>query len=124
LIHDKYIHKPYQAVARVGADENLIGQEWEVKNRIERTELRFRMCVTEGEANSHSVIRCVQPHQLRVHMMALGWPILNDTYYPQLRSQPVDDYSAPLQLLAKELTFVDPISGRKRSFSCERSLKL
>ncbi|MFK7816910.1 MAG: pseudouridine synthase [Gammaproteobacteria bacterium] len=140
LFDTRQIHKTYQAIASVEADEKLIGQEWEIKNRIERTKLRFRMGVTEGEANSHSIIRCLQQtnqkalfelhpitgktHQLRLHMQSLGWPILNDMYYPQIRNHPVDDYSAPLQLLAKELAFVDPVSGSKRQFSCERSLKL
>ncbi len=140
LFDTRQIHKTYQAIASLETDENLIGQEWEVKNRIERTELRFRMCVTEGEANSHTIIRCIEQsnqkalfelhpvtgktHQLRLHMQSLGWPILNDMYYPQIRNHPKDDYSAPLQLLAKELAFVDPVSGSKRSFSCERSLTL
>lgn len=140
LFDTRQIHKTYQAISRLEADEKLIGQEWEIKNRIERTELRFRMCVAEGEANSHTVIRCLEQsnqkalfelhpitgktHQLRLHMQSLGWPILNDMYYPQIRNHPVDDYSAPLQLLAKELAFVDPVSGIKRRFSCERSLEL
>ena len=140
LFETRQIHKTYQAIAKTQDDEKLIGQEWEVKNRIVRTEQRFRMCVTEGEANSHSVIRCIQQtnqkalfelhpvtgktHQLRLHMMTLGWPILNDHYYPQLQAQSKEDYSAPLQLLAKELRFVDPVSQDKRSFSCERSLVL
>ena len=140
LFETRQIHKTYQAIANIGSDEKLIGQEWEVKNRIVRTELRFRMCVTEGEANSHSVIRCLQQenqkalfelhpvtgktHQLRLHMMTLGWPILNDHYYPQLQTQAKDDYSAPLQLLAKELEFIDPVSQIERRFSCERDLTL
>ena len=140
LFDTRQIHKTYQAIASIQGDENLIGQEWEVKNRIERTELRFRMCVTEGEANSHSIIRCLeqinqkalfelQPitgktHQLRLHMQSLGWPILNDHYYPQLQTQSKEDYSTPLQLLAKELEFIDPVSQLKRSFSCEESLVL
>ena len=140
LFDTRQIHKTYHAIVNVGADEKLIGQEWEIKNRIELTELRYRMCVTECEANSHSIIRCLQQtnqkalfelhpvtgktHQLRLHMMTLGWPILNDTYYPKMRTHPVDDYSAPLQLLAKELEFVDPVSGIERRFSCEQSLVL
>jgi len=140
LFETRQIRKTYHAISRVGVDEKLIGQEWEIKNRIERTELRFRMCVTEGEANSHTIIRCLQQtnqkalfelhpitgktHQLRLHMQSLGWPILNDMYYPRVRNHPVDDYSAPLQLLAKELVFVDPVSGIEKRFSCEQSLEL
>ena len=55
-------------------------------------------------------------HQLRVHMAALGASIVNDATYPQLVERAADDYSRPLQLLAKRLAFVDPISGVERSF--------
>ena len=98
------------------------------------------MRVAEGEANSHSVIRCLQQstetalfelnpvtgktHQLRVHMQALGWPILNDKYYPQLQPLSADNYSAPLQLLAKELQFIDPVTQHPRRFSYDSNLSL
>lgn len=140
LFETRQIHKTYQAIAQISDGENLIGQEWEIKNRIARSKPRFCMRVTEGEANSHSVIRCLQQttekalfelnpvtgktHQLRVHMQALGWPILNDKYYPQLQSLTADNYSAPLQLLAKELQFIDPVTQQPRHFSCDRSLSL
>ena len=55
-------------------------------------------------------------HQLRVHMAALGAPILNDATYPELVERVAGDYSAPLQLLAKRLSFIDPISGVERAF--------
>jgi tRNA pseudouridine32 synthase/23S rRNA pseudouridine746 synthase len=56
-------------------------------------------------------------HQLRVHMAALGAPIANDGTYPTLSRRAAGDYSAPLQLLAKGLSFVDPISGVERGFA-------
>ncbi|MFT4608933.1 MAG: tRNA pseudouridine32 synthase/23S rRNA pseudouridine746 synthase [Chitinophagales bacterium] len=140
LFRTRQIHKSYQAIAKIDGGQNLIGQEWEVKNRIVHGEPRFRMRVTEGEANSHSVVRCLQQsaqlalfelnpvtgktHQLRIHMQALGWPILNDKYYPQLQPLSADDYSAPLQLLAKELRFIDPVTQHPRHFSANRNLSL
>ena len=140
LFETRQIHKTYQATAKISEGENLIGQEWEIRNRIVQSELRFRMRVIEGEANSHSVIRCLQQstqkalfelnpitgktHQLRVHMQALGWPILNDKYYPQLQTLSADNYSAPLQLLAKELRFIDPVTQQPRCFSYEGNLSL
>jgi tRNA pseudouridine32 synthase / 23S rRNA pseudouridine746 synthase len=133
LFETRQIHKTYQAIAKINDDENLIGQEWEVKNRIVQSEPRFRMEVSEGEANSHSVIRCLQQfadkalfelnpvtgktHQLRVHMQALGWPILNDKYYPKLEPLTADNYSKPLQLLAKGIQFIDPVTQHPRCFS-------
>jgi tRNA pseudouridine32 synthase/23S rRNA pseudouridine746 synthase len=55
-------------------------------------------------------------HQLRVHMAALGAPIANDPFYPELRAEGPDDYRAPLKLLASELTFTDPLTGAPRAF--------
>ena len=59
LFEARQIHKTYQAIANICDSENLMGTEWHVKNRIVRSEPRFCMCVVEGEANSHSVIRCL-----------------------------------------------------------------
>ncbi|MFT6139359.1 MAG: tRNA pseudouridine32 synthase/23S rRNA pseudouridine746 synthase [Psychromonas sp.] len=140
LFKTRQIHKSYQAIANISDTENLIGQEWEIKNRIVQGEPRFRMRVTEGEANSHSVIRCLRQstqralfelnpvtgktHQLRIHMQALGLPILNDRYYPQLEPLSADNYSAPLQLLAKELQFIDPVTQQPRCFRSNSNLLL
>jgi Pseudouridylate synthases, 23S RNA-specific len=140
LFEKRRIHKTYQAIATISGDEKLIGQAWEVKNRIVPAEPRFRMQVAEGKANSHSLIRCLQQstqaalfelnpitgktHQLRVHMQSLGWPILNDKYYPQLQPLSADDYASPLQLLAKELRFIDPVTQQPRCFTYNSNLLL
>ena len=50
-------------------------------------------------------------HQLRVHMASLGLGIVNDAFYPELLDKAPDDYAKPLQLLARGIRFVDPISG-------------
>jgi tRNA pseudouridine32 synthase/23S rRNA pseudouridine746 synthase len=63
-----------------------------------------------------------QRHQLRVHMMALGLPILNDGIYPQLTPEGSSDPSKPLQLLAKSLAFEDPASGRHLEFESGQHL--
>ena len=140
LFETRQIQKTYQAIANINDGENLVGQQWEIRNRIVQSEPRFLMRVTNGEANSHSVIRCLQQstqnalfelnpvtgrtHQLRVHMQALGWPILNDKYYPRLQPESADNYSAPLQLLAKQLQFIDPVTQHPRCFSYDRNLSL
>jgi tRNA pseudouridine32 synthase / 23S rRNA pseudouridine746 synthase len=51
-------------------------------------------------------------HQLRVHMASLGLGIVNDSFYPELLDKAPDDYTKPLQLLARGIRFVDPISGK------------
>ena len=61
-------------------------------------------------------------HQLRVHMAALGLPILGDGLYPSLTPEGQIDYAHPLQLLAKSIEFIDPVSGEPRCFHSQRHL--
>jgi tRNA pseudouridine32 synthase/23S rRNA pseudouridine746 synthase len=63
-----------------------------------------------------------QRHQLRVHMAALGLPIVNDGIYPTLTPEGSADYSQPLQLLAQSIAFTDPIDGTPRAYSSLRAL--
>jgi tRNA pseudouridine32 synthase/23S rRNA pseudouridine746 synthase len=63
-----------------------------------------------------------QRHQLRVHMLGLGLPILNDGLYPVLTPEGQIDHARPLQLLARELRFTDPVSGQARHFVSQRHL--
>lgn len=137
LFEARKIHKTYQAVAHTDS-HNLVGQQWIIKNCIVKGEPTFRMRLTDGEANSHSVIKCIQQanqkalfelnpitgktHQLRLHMQAIGWPILNDKYYPVLQPFSEDNYLEPLQLLAKKIEFIDPVTQQERDFSYEGDL--
>jgi tRNA pseudouridine32 synthase/23S rRNA pseudouridine746 synthase len=61
-------------------------------------------------------------HQLRVHLAELGIPILGDRRYPDLLPEAPDDHRLPLQLLAGELEFTDPLSGASRRFVTRRTL--
>ncbi|MFC4207411.1 pseudouridine synthase [Vreelandella malpeensis] len=140
LFKSRQIHKTYQAIAEVDGATSWVGREWEVRNRIEPSEQRFRMRITEGDANSYSVIRCVQQngtralfelhpvsgrrHQLRLHMQSLGWPILNDRYYPVLQPLSPDDYMRPLQLLSKGFEFTDPVTHEHRCIEYDGDLTL
>lgn len=63
-------------------------------------------------------------HQLRVHMAALGLPILGDGLYPTLTPEGQIDYANPLQLLAKTIAFVDPVTAESYRFQSQRSLIL
>src|SRR3990167_867008 len=63
-----------------------------------------------------------QRHQLRVHMAALGLPILGDGLYPTLTPEGQIDHAHPLQLLAKRIAFTDPLSGAIRRFDSTRRL--
>ncbi|MFI8950692.1 RluA family pseudouridine synthase [Streptomyces sp. NPDC053750] len=69
------------------------------------------------------VPRTGQTHQLRVHMNSLGVPILGDPLYPEVAAAvPPGDFRRPLQLLARELGFTDPVTGREHRFRSTRSL--
>lgn len=101
-------------------------------SRIERGEPFFRMRESAGTANAETRIEVLErgprlwryglephtgrKHQLRVHMAALGAPIVHDRWYPALQPQAPDDPARPLQLLARELAFDDPLDGRPRRF--------
>lgn len=140
LFETQQVNKTYQAIASTINKVAIIDQQWEIKNRLEKTEPKFLMHIVEGKANSHSRIRCLQTsadkalfelspvtgktHQLRVHMQSLGWPLLNDTYYPELQPSKPDDYSKPLQLLAQRLQFIDPVTKQVRRFCSSTELKL
>ena len=63
-------------------------------------------------------------HQLRLHLHGLGIPIVNDPLYPTVRETSVDDFSRPLQLLASELGFTDPVDGTARRYVTSRRLPL
>jgi len=64
-----------------------------------------------------------QRHQLRVHMAALGLPILGDGLYPTLTPEGQVDHAHPLQLLAKSIAFTDPVTGQPRQFESQRTLQ-
>lgn len=61
-------------------------------------------------------------HQLRVHMAALGLPILGDRIYPDLRPHGCDEGGNPLRLLAESIAFRDPVTGNSRSFVTRQQL--
>ncbi|MEW5010368.1 MAG: pseudouridine synthase [Cycloclasticus sp.] len=140
LFASRKIQKTYQAIAQVQADSVYVGQHWQLKNRLVKSTPSFLMKITDGPANSHSNIKCVRlsankalfelspisgkTHQLRVHMQSLGIPILHDRYYPLLADKQDDNYSQPLQLLAKSINFIDPVNQHIRSFSCNKNLSL
>ena len=63
-----------------------------------------------------------QRHQLRVHMAALGLPLVGDGIYPVLTPEGSADYAQPLQLLAQAIALTCPVSGRALRFESRRVL--
>ena len=127
------IEKTYQAVATLPQmlQQTPLPQQFGLHNRLEKSQPRFLMQAVTGEPNAHSTLRLVarkeqlglfqltphtgKTHQLRLHMQAIGCPILFDPYYPTLLAKSAI-LAGPLQLLAQQLQFVDPISGKAQSF--------
>lgn len=102
-------------------------------NAVTDVHLEERRVVTAGDeddARVHQIgLYRLEPstgrtHQLRVHMSGLGVPICGDPLYPRELAVDIDDYSTPLQLLARRLEFVDPLDGRTRVFTSRRELTL
>lgn len=62
-------------------------------------------------------------HQLRVHLSSLGIAIKNDRLYPEIRHED-EDFKKPLQLLAKEIEFLDPVTKQMFHFSSNLELLL
>ena len=144
LLRECRVHKVYEAVAPWRADLALPNL---CRHRLEqRPGAAFmQMQVVPGEPNAQTFVELlahIEPaglahyrltphtgrkHQLRAQMSALGLPIVGDRIYPQLLPQPAPaaapDYAQPLQLLAREFAFTDPISGQRRCFTSRRRLQ-
>ncbi|MGB6054591.1 MAG: pseudouridine synthase [Burkholderiaceae bacterium] len=132
LFRERAVIKRYEAIAPWRADLPL---PCVYQSRLQQSAAFMRMEEVAGAPNAHTAIERLeihgelaryallpatgQKHQLRVHLNALGIPILHDRIYPTHAPQPDDgaeDYRRPLQLLARTLEFVDPVSGQWRRF--------
>jgi tRNA pseudouridine32 synthase/23S rRNA pseudouridine746 synthase len=146
MFRDRVIHKVYEAVAPWS---DALGTTLPLERRsrlVEREEAFMQMHEHEvaGEPNAVTRIELIerhgalaryrltpqtgQKHQLRVHLNALGVPIVGDRIYPVLQpdlapgAEP--DYSEPLRLLAREIVFTDPVTGEARRFTSRRMLSV
>ncbi len=139
LFENRAVQKVYEAVSARPADWDPDRFPLVYRNHIAklRGELKVRVdderppnaetAIEVIDADARVVHTLLRPHsgkmhQLRVHLAALGLPIMYDPFYPELTGEHPDDFERPLQLLARELHFVDPLSGEERMFASGRTL--
>lgn len=135
MFRDRLVHKEYEAIAPYDPTLELPRT---VRSRILKERGVLAAQEIPGPPNSESTVELLEhrdglgryrltpatgrTHQLRVHMCSLGIPILGDDFYPELHEKPLDDFTKPLQLLAKVLEFDDPLTGEPRRFTSRRTL--
>ena len=150
LLRGRQVHKVYEAVAPWRGDlalpqrlrHRLVDAQGRRFMQVQvvagepnadtRVELIGRLSPREGQPGPLAHYRLIphtgHRHQLRAQLNHLGLPIVGDRIYPALWPEPpagaAADYANPLQLLARELSFVDPVSGQPRRFISRRQLAL
>jgi len=139
LFRDRVVRKIYEAIAPY-SDELAQRLPLTYRSRLEESAHFLQMEEVAGEVNTDTYIELIEimkpwakyrlmpgsgkKHQLRCHLNALGVPIQYDQIYPVLTPyQEYDlDFLKPLQLLAKEICFKDPITGQERAFRSQKEL--
>jgi len=135
LFQERRVEKVYEALA---APLPQLAFPLTHRSRMVEGTPFFRMEEAPGESNSETRIEVIgsqgahtlyrlhpltgRKHQLRVHMMSIGAPILNDRFYPDAQPEGADDFDHPLKLLARAIAFDDPVTGEKRRFASARRL--
>ncbi|MEO7495426.1 MAG: pseudouridine synthase [Massilia sp.] len=135
MFQKRVVSKVYEALA---APMPQYAYPFTYRSRMVDGEQFFVMREEEGEPNSETVIDVIErradawlyrlaphtgrKHQLRVHMAALGAPIAGDVFYPVALPCKGDDFTRPLQLLARSIAFTDPLTGQARQFASKRGL--
>ncbi|MGN7860045.1 pseudouridine synthase [Microbacterium sp. 22303] len=147
LFENRHVEKVYEAVSLLpdGWDPRapaLGGSAFPLVHRNHIEKLRGHVCVQvdpDREPNAETLVELLgfddrvlhtllrphsgRMHQLRVHLAELGAGILHDAFYPELLPEQPDDFDRPLQLLARELRFTDPLTGAPREFRTRRTLQ-
>ena len=137
LFRTHRIRKTYEAIAPFRPE---LGLPLTRSSRMAESAHFMQQCEVPGPPNTTSHVRLLETlghwaryelepvtghrHQLRVHMNALGLPLLGDGIYPHLTPEGQTDHARPLQLLARSIAFIDPISGLARRFDSARKLDL
>jgi tRNA pseudouridine32 synthase / 23S rRNA pseudouridine746 synthase len=105
-------------IARTGRAEVVADAPVNAETLVELEERRGELAVYRLTP------RTGRTHQLRLHLRDLGAPIVDDPLYPVDLEVDVDDFTRPLQLLASELAYDDPVDGLPRHVVSPRGLPL
>lgn len=103
-------------------------QAVEVPGEAPNAETWLQMVSQEGSVGRYRLRpRTGRTHQLRVHMDALGAAIIGDPLYPRVsdafREGRPENFEDPLRLVARELSFIDPIDHVPQRFRSSVVLK-
>ena len=146
LFAERRVTKTYEAIAPL-ADVSP-GTVW--RSRMEKTPGDLQGRIVEGEVNAITEVGGVEPvdkapyeaihgslpeiakytlkpqtgktHQLRLHMLQAGIPIIGDPIYPVIFPAEAEDMRIPMHLTATHISFVDPFTARPREFSSQLPL--
>lgn len=147
LFAERRVTKTYEAIAPL-ADVSP-GTVW--RSRMEKTPGELQGRIVEGEVNAITEVGGVEPvdkapyeaihgslpeiakytlkpqtgktHQLRLHMLQAGIPIIGDPIYPVIFPAEAEDMRIPMHLTATHISFVDPLTARPREFSSQLPLE-
>ncbi|MFE6164822.1 RluA family pseudouridine synthase [Streptomyces sp. NPDC056486] len=121
--HDAGVELPRTTRSHIVKERGIIAA-YEVPGAEPNSETRIELAEHKGELARYRLTpHTGRTHQLRVHLNALGLPILGDPVYPVVRGPvPPDDFRRPLQLLSRVLEFTDPVTGADHRFVSSREL--
>ncbi|MFH1157243.1 MAG: pseudouridine synthase [Pseudomonadota bacterium] len=136
LFMKRQVEKTYEAITLW--PPGLPVKPFRLEHRIAKGEPWFISKIVQGEPNAITDVEPItvkngrahlrlQPitgkkHQLRLQLGSIGCQIINDRYYPDLKEKAPPDFETPLQLLARQISFTDPLSFEYRVFVSDRQL--
>lgn len=146
LFAERRVTKTYEAIAPL-ADVSP-GTVW--RSRMEKTPGELQGRIVDGPVNAITEVGGVEPvdkapyeaihgplpdlakytlkpqtgktHQLRLHMLQAGIPIIGDPIYPVIYPAEAEDMRVPMHLTATEISFADPLNGTTRHFKSQLPL--
>ncbi|WP_228373208.1 pseudouridine synthase [Demequina silvatica] len=136
VFQSREVAKTYEALARF--DPSLAFPR-RLMGRIEKRRGSLQAELVPGEPNAETLVEVLEvrgdlaryrltpvtgkTHQLRLQLADAGLPIVGDPLYPEVVDADPADFSEPLRLIARRLTFTDPLDGVERDYVSSRELE-